>query len=116
RFHAWRRLPHSCALDDQSSCSHSSPHRLIPPEARTIKATVTALEYGHVPPATLPVLAPRLGTVWAPPLDLVPPGAEVWLAPPPAPRAPGQAEGGSSHDARRRDVAHRPHRHPPAPR
>jgi len=45
------------------------------------------------------------------PLHLVPPGAEVRLAPPPAPRAPGQTEGGPSHDASRPDVAHRHHRH-----
>src|SRR5262245_1055866 len=25
RFHAWRRLEHTCALDDQSSCPHRSP-------------------------------------------------------------------------------------------
>ena len=49
-------------------------------------------------------------------LDLVPPRPEVRLAPPPAPRAPGEAEGGPSHDASRRDVAHRHHRHPPARR
>src|SRR5712692_4565772 len=34
RFHAWRRLQHACALDDQSSCPHTSPHRLTPPELR----------------------------------------------------------------------------------
>jgi hypothetical protein len=27
RFHAWRRLQHACALDDQSSCPHTLPHR-----------------------------------------------------------------------------------------
>jgi hypothetical protein len=25
RFHAWRRLQHACALNDQSSCRHTSP-------------------------------------------------------------------------------------------
>ena len=30
RFHAWRRLEHACALDDQSSCPRTSPHRLTP--------------------------------------------------------------------------------------
>jgi hypothetical protein len=28
RFHAWRRLQHACALDDQSPCPRTSPHRL----------------------------------------------------------------------------------------
>src|SRR5262249_26081910 len=28
RFHAWLRLQLACALDDQSSCPHTSPHRL----------------------------------------------------------------------------------------
>jgi putative transposase len=67
RFHAWRRLEHACALDDQSSCPHTSPHRLTLPEVRTIKDMVTALEYRHVPTGTLAVLAQRLDTVWASP-------------------------------------------------
>ena len=67
RFHAWRRLQHACALDDQSSCPHTSPHRLTPPEVRAIEDMVTALEYRHVPTGTLAVLAQRLGKVWASP-------------------------------------------------
>jgi hypothetical protein len=67
RFHAWRRLQHACALDDQSSCPHTSPHRLTPPEVRAIEGMVTALEYRHVPTGTLAVLAQRLGKVWASP-------------------------------------------------
>jgi putative transposase len=67
RFHAWRRLEHACALDDQSSCPHTSPQRLTPPEVWTIKDMVTALEYRHVPTGTLAVLAQRRGTVWASP-------------------------------------------------
>ena len=27
RFHAWQRLQHACALDDQLSCPRTSPHR-----------------------------------------------------------------------------------------
>jgi putative transposase len=67
RFHAWRRLRHACALDDQSSCPHTSPHRLTPLEVQAIKDMVTALEYRHVPTGTLAVLAQRLGNVWASP-------------------------------------------------
>jgi putative transposase len=67
RFHAWRRLQHTCALDDQSSCPHTSPHRLTPPEVRAIKDMVTALEYRHVPTGTLAVLAQRLDKVCASP-------------------------------------------------
>ena len=67
RFYAWRRLQHACALHDQSSCPHTSPHRLTPPEVRAIKDMVTALEYRHVPTGTLAVLAQRLGEVWASP-------------------------------------------------
>jgi len=37
RFHAWRRLQHACALDDQSSCPRTSPHRLTPAEVRAIR-------------------------------------------------------------------------------
>src|SRR5262249_15712747 len=37
RFHAWRRLQHACALDDQSSCPHTSPHRLTAREVQAIK-------------------------------------------------------------------------------
>jgi putative transposase len=67
RFHAWRRRQLACALDDQSSCPHTSPHRLSPLEVRTSKDMVTALEYRHVPTGTLAVLAQRLGKVWASP-------------------------------------------------
>ena len=67
RFHAWQRLQYACALDDQSSCPHTSPHRLTPREVLAIKDMVTALEYRHVPTGTLAVLAQRLGTVWASP-------------------------------------------------
>jgi hypothetical protein len=37
RFHAWQRLQRACALDDQSSCPHTSPHRLTPAEIGTIR-------------------------------------------------------------------------------
>ena len=67
RFHAWRRMQHACGLDDQSSCPHTSPHQLTPPEVRAIKDMVTALEYRHVPTGTLAILAQRLGKVWASP-------------------------------------------------
>ena len=67
RFHAWRRRQHACALDDQSSCPHTSPHRLTPAEILAIKDMVTAVEYRHVPTGTLVVLAQRLGKVWASP-------------------------------------------------
>ena len=67
RYHAWRRRQHACALDDQSSCPHTSPHRLTPPEVWAIKDMVTAPEYRHVPTGTLAVLAQRLGKVWASP-------------------------------------------------
>jgi transposase InsO family protein len=56
-----------CALDDQSSCPHTSPHRLRPVELQAIKDMVTAAEYRHVPTRTLAVLAQRLGKVWASP-------------------------------------------------
>ena len=65
RFHAWRRRRTACALDDQSSCPRTSPHRLTPSEVRVIEDMVTSPEYRHVPTGTLAVLAQRLGTVWA---------------------------------------------------
>ena len=65
RFHAWRRRRTACALDDQSSCPRTSPHRLTPSEVRVIEDLVTSPEYRHVPTGTLAVLAQRLGTVWA---------------------------------------------------
>ena len=40
RFHAWRRLQQACALNDQSACPHTSPHRLTPPEVRAIEDMV----------------------------------------------------------------------------
>src|SRR5919197_3170851 len=65
RFHAWRRRHTVCALDDQSCCPRSSPHRLTRSEIRVIEDMVTSPEYRHVPAGTLAVLAQRLGTVWA---------------------------------------------------
>jgi transposase InsO family protein len=67
RFHAWQRLQRACALDDQSSCPRTSPHRLTPAEIQAIKGMVTAVEYRHVPTGTLAVLAQRLDKVWASP-------------------------------------------------
>ena len=67
RFHAWRRRETACALDDQSSCPRTSPHRLTPAEVRVIEAMVTSPDYRHVPTGTLAVLAQRLGKVWASP-------------------------------------------------
>src|SRR5262245_18058008 len=66
-FHAWRRLREACALGDQSSCPHTSPHRLTLGEVLAIKDMVTGLEYRHVPTGTLAVLAQRLGKVCASP-------------------------------------------------
>jgi len=40
RFHAWPRRNTMCALDDQRSCPHTSPHRLTPSEIRVIHDTV----------------------------------------------------------------------------
>jgi putative transposase len=67
RFHAWGRRETACALDDQSSCPRTSPHRLTIVEVRVIEAMVTSPAYRHVPTGTLAVLAQRLGTVWASP-------------------------------------------------
>src|SRR4030095_2114499 len=58
RFHRWRRRQDACALDDESSCPRTSPHRLTLREVLAIKDMVTAPEYRHVPTGTLAVLAP----------------------------------------------------------
>jgi len=49
RFHAWRRLKIAFALDDRSSCPHTSPHRLTSPEVQAIRDMVTSPEYRAVP-------------------------------------------------------------------
>ena len=67
RFHTWRRRQRACALEDQSSCPHTFPSRLTPPEVRAIKDMVMSPDYRHIPTGTLAVLAQRLGTVWASP-------------------------------------------------
>jgi putative transposase len=73
RFHTWRRLQDACALDDQASCPHRSPHRLTPPEVLAIKDMVTAPEYRHVPTGGSPFWRsasagsghrPRPGITW----------------------------------------------------
>ena len=66
RFHAWRRQD-ACALDDQSSCPRTAPHRVTPSEVLVIEQMVTAPAFRHVPTGTLAVLAQRLGKVWASP-------------------------------------------------
>jgi hypothetical protein len=116
RFQAWRRRQTACALDDQSSCPRTSPHRLTFFEVQAIRNMVTSPDYRHVPTGTLAVLAQRLGTVCASPSTWYRLVRKYGWAPPPAPHAPGQAEGGPSNDPSRRDVAHRHHRHPPARR
>ena len=73
RFHAWQRQHTVCALDDQSSCPRTSPHRLTRSEIRVIHEMVTSPEYRHVPTGTLAVLAQRLGKVWA--------SASTWYRP-----------------------------------
>jgi putative transposase len=97
RFHAWRRRESACALDDQSSCPRTSPHRLTGAEVQAIKDMVISADYRHVPTGTLAVHAQRLGTVWASPATSVPPRTGVRLATAPAPGASGEAEGGAPH-------------------
>jgi putative transposase len=67
RFQAWRHRHTACALDDQSSCPRTSPHRLRPSEVQAIRDMVTSPEYRHIPTGTLAVLAQRLGRVSASP-------------------------------------------------
>jgi putative transposase len=67
RFQAWRHRQTACALDDQSSCPRTSPHRLRPSEVQAIGAMVTSPESRHVPTGTLAVLAQRLGSMSASP-------------------------------------------------
>ena len=66
RFYAWQRQD-TCALNDQSSCPRTSPHRLTPAEVQRIEEMVTSPDYRHVPTGTLAVLAQRLDWVWAAP-------------------------------------------------
>jgi putative transposase len=67
RFQAWRRQQTACALDDESSCPRTSPHRLTLSEVQAIGDMVTSPEYRHVPTGTLAVLAQRLDKVSASP-------------------------------------------------
>ena len=67
RFQAWRRRQTACALDDQSSCPRTTPHRLTLPEVQAIGDMVTSPEYRHVPTGTLAILAQRFGRVSASP-------------------------------------------------
>ena len=67
RFQAWRRRQTACALDDESSCPRTTPHRLTRAEVHAIRDMVTAPEYRHVPTGTLALLAQRLNTVSASP-------------------------------------------------
>ena len=95
RFHAWRRRHTVCALDDQSCCPRTSPHRLTRSEIRVIEDMVTSPEYRHVPTGTLAVLAQRHSLGFR--FDLVPPCAEIRLATAPAPRIPRETQDGASN-------------------
>ena len=66
RYHAWRRAERACELADRSSCPKTFPGQVTAREVATIQEMVTAHEYHHVPTTTLPVLAQRLGRVFAP--------------------------------------------------
>ena len=115
RFQAWRRRQTACALDDQSSCPRTSPHRVTTSEVQAIGDIVTSLQYvTSRPDARRPCAAAQHRVSVA--FDLVPPRPEVRLATPPAPRASSESEGGPAHNESRRDVAHRHHRDPPARR
>jgi hypothetical protein len=110
RFHAWRRRYPGCALDDQSSCPRTSPHRLTPAEIRVIEDLMTSPTHRHVPTGTRrpgPAARHRLGVHF----DLVPAGAAIRLATAPAPRAPRQTHDRASNHSTRRDVAYRHHRY-----
>ena len=60
RFQAWRRRQTACALDDQSSCPRTSPHRLMLSEVKAIGDMVTSPEYHDGRPARSP--SPRSGS------------------------------------------------------
>jgi transposase InsO family protein len=65
RYHAWRRIPTNCQLDDRASCPKSSPHRLTAEEIRRIREMVTSPDCRHVPTGTLARLAQRAGRAFA---------------------------------------------------
>ncbi len=65
RYHAWRRVPTVCGLDDRSPCPRSVPSRLAAPEIAAIKGMVLAPEYRHMPLRTLALYAQRAGKVFA---------------------------------------------------
>ena len=99
RFQAWRRRQTACALDDQSSCPRTSPHRLTPSEVQAMGTWSPRPITVTYRTGALAVLAQRLGSVSALAVDLVTPDRlEVRLATPAGPRASSKAEGGATHD------------------
>ncbi len=67
RFHAWRHLQDACALDDQSSCPRTSPHRLTPAEVEVIQDMVTSPVTGMFRPARRPCSPSGSGRSGPPP-------------------------------------------------
>ncbi len=65
RYHAWRRVPIVCGLDDRSPCPRTMPSRLAASEIAAIKDMVLAPEYRHMPVRTLALYAQRIGKVFA---------------------------------------------------
>jgi hypothetical protein len=50
RFHAWRRRPRACVLDNRSSCPPHIPVSIDALPARAIKGPGHLARYRHVPP------------------------------------------------------------------
>ena len=67
RYRRWCGAEHTCGLDDQVSCPHSTPTRLTADEILVIKEMVQSSDYRHVPTGRLAILAQRLGRVFAAP-------------------------------------------------
>jgi putative transposase len=100
RFQAWRRRQTACALEDETSCPRTSPHRLTRSEVHAIGGMVTSPEYRHVPIGTLAVLA-QSGSAPCPRRRR--PGtasSAVRLATSSGAGASGQAEDRAAHDSR----------------
>jgi hypothetical protein len=112
RFQAWRRRQAACALDDQSSCPRTTPHRLTLPEVQAIGDMVTSPGYRHVPTGTLAILAQRLGRVSASPSTWYRLVRKYGWRRPRLRVHPAKPKVGL-RDRTRREVAHRHHRHPP---
>jgi putative transposase len=67
RYHDWRKRPPDCALDDRSSCPHTSPTQVTAKELSDMRDMVVSQDYRHLSIFSLALRAQRIGKIFLSP-------------------------------------------------